>query len=56
MQRKEIFKEILKKIDIKPSRLVLSVLNLVWKGSIFSNWNGEKFASIYQITGVVEIK
>ena len=28
----------------------------MWKGSIFSDWNGEQFLSICQITDFVEIK
>ena len=27
----------------------------MWKEDIFSNWNGEQFVSICQITDVVEI-
>ena len=26
----------------------------MWKGSIFSDWSGEQFASIWQITDLVE--
>ena len=49
-------KQCLEKFDIKPSRLVLSVLAWCEKEvtGTFSNWNGKQFASIYQITDVVE--
>ena len=50
------FEVMLRKYDVKPIRLVLSVPNLMWKGSISRDWNGEKFASICQSTDAVEIK
>ena len=51
-----VLKKHLEKFDIKPNRVVLNVLNLIIKGRIFNNWNGEQFASLYQIMDVFEIK
>ena len=45
----------LRKYDVKPIRLVLSVPNLMSKGSISRDWNGEKLESICQSTDVVGI-
>ena len=28
----------------------------MWKGSMFSDWNGEQFARIWQIKDLVEVK
>ena len=56
MRKGARFKVMLRKYDVKPIRLVLSVPNLMSKGSISRDWNGEKFASICQSTDVVEIK
>ena len=45
-----------RKYDVKPIRLVLSVPNLMWKGNLSRDWNGEKFASFSQSADVVENK
>ena len=49
------FKVMLRKYDVKPIRLVLSVPNLMSKGSISRDWNGEKLESICHSTDVVGI-
>ena len=57
-QEKEVncacFKLIFRKFDIKPSRHVLNVLNLMWKWSIFNDWNGEQFVFNCQIVKYIE--
>ena len=44
-----------KKIDIIRSILVSFNSSLMQKASIFSDWNGEEFASIWQIMDLVEV-